>query len=148
MSIQIKSLLCVLTILLLSTTTHASSKSGEELIEAAKQRNAEAVVTLLEKEIDTNATQQDGATALHWAAHWNEFDTAKLLLEAGARPNVTNQYGVTPLFFTKLFLWASVVIWRNTPFFTKLFLWASVVIWRNTPFFHQTFPLGLCGHMA
>ena len=97
MSIQIKSLLCVLTILLLSTTTHASSKSGEELIEAAKQRNAEAVVTLLEKEIDTNATQQDGATALHWAAHWNEFDTAKLLLEAGARPNVTNQYGVTPL---------------------------------------------------
>ena len=35
MPIQIKSLLCVLTILLLSTTTHASSKSGEELIEAA-----------------------------------------------------------------------------------------------------------------
>ncbi len=94
---QIKSLLCVLTILLLPTAVHTSSQSSDQLIEAAKQRDAEAIVVLLEKGVDTNATQQDGATALHWAVHWNEFDTAKLLLEAGARPNITNQYGVTPL---------------------------------------------------
>jgi ankyrin repeat protein len=34
---------------------------------------------------------------LQWAAHWNDLETVKLLLAAGAKPNVANRYGVTPL---------------------------------------------------
>ena len=36
-------------------------------------------------------------TALHWAAHWNDLETVKALLAAGAKANVANRYGVTPL---------------------------------------------------
>jgi ankyrin repeat protein len=36
-------------------------------------------------------------TALHWAAHWNDLETVKVLLKAGATPKAANRYGVTPL---------------------------------------------------
>ena len=36
-------------------------------------------------------------TALHWAAHWNAHDTARLLIRAGANVNAANDLGVTPL---------------------------------------------------
>ncbi len=36
-------------------------------------------------------------TALHWAAHWDDLDTVKLLVKAGAKARVANRYGVTPL---------------------------------------------------
>ena len=41
--------------------------------------------------------EADGATALAWAAHWNDRETADLLVRAGADPNLANTYGVTPL---------------------------------------------------
>ena len=44
-----------------------------------------------------NAAQGDGATALAWAAHWNDAETASLLIRAGADVNLANDYGVTPL---------------------------------------------------
>ena len=36
-------------------------------------------------------------TALAWAAHWNDLETADLLVRAGANPSLANDYGVTPL---------------------------------------------------
>ena len=44
-----------------------------------------------------DATEADGATALAWAAHRDNLETADLLLRAGANPNLANTYGVTPL---------------------------------------------------
>ena len=41
--------------------------------------------------------QADGATALHWAAHWDDVEMAALLLRAGARIDAANDFGVTPL---------------------------------------------------
>ena len=46
---------------------------------------------------DVNVAQGDGATALHWAAHWDDVELAGLLLRAGARINAANDFGVTPL---------------------------------------------------
>src|SRR5579862_3794639 len=40
---------------------------------------------------------QDGATPLHWAAHWNDLTTADRLIHEGADVNAANEYGVTPL---------------------------------------------------
>ena len=72
--------------------------SGDlRLVEAVKGQNREAVRALLAEQLDVNATQGDGATALHWAAHWDELDTAELLIRAGANVNAANDYEVTPL---------------------------------------------------
>ena len=67
------------------------------LIEAVKTSNVEAVRSLLKERVDVNASQPDGATALHWAAHQNDVTAADLLIRAGARANVANDLGVTPL---------------------------------------------------
>ncbi|MBI3471384.1 MAG: ankyrin repeat domain-containing protein, partial [Candidatus Solibacter usitatus] len=41
--------------------------------------------------------QADGTTALHWAAHQEDLETAELLVRAGANVKAANRYGVTPL---------------------------------------------------
>src|SRR6202007_1369710 len=43
------------------------------------------------------AHEADGATALMWAAHWDDLDTATLLIRASANANAANDHGVTPL---------------------------------------------------
>jgi ankyrin repeat protein len=50
-----------------------------------------AIILLLQ------AAQPDGATLLHWAAHWDDLGTADKLIRVGADPNATNEYGITPL---------------------------------------------------
>src|SRR5258706_3412357 len=68
------------------------------LVTAAEQRDTKAVMALLKQGVDANTALPDGATALHWAAHWNEVALAKALTMAGADVNAANDYGVTPLF--------------------------------------------------
>lgn len=67
------------------------------LIDAAKQKNAAAVRTLLDQKAQVNAAGADGTTALHWAAHLSDVETAKALIQSGANVNAANRYGVTPL---------------------------------------------------
>jgi ankyrin repeat protein len=68
------------------------------LVEAVRSKDANAVRALLKSGIDVNAPQGDGATALHWAVHYDDIATADLLLRAGASTNAANDLGVTPLY--------------------------------------------------
>jgi ankyrin repeat protein len=56
------------------------------------------VRSLLKEKTDVNTSQPDGATALHWAAHRDDLETAELLIRAGAKVDAANDYGVTPIF--------------------------------------------------
>ncbi len=47
---------------------------------------------------DVNAAQADGTTALHWAARWDDLETAQLLIRAGAAAGAANHDGATPMF--------------------------------------------------
>jgi ankyrin repeat protein len=67
------------------------------LPDAVERRDAAAVRALLQQHIDVNAPQGDGTTALHWAARWDDLETAGLLLRAGADVDSKTDLGVTPL---------------------------------------------------
>jgi ankyrin repeat protein len=75
----------------------ASAAVDAPLADAAQRRDTEAVVTLLEHNIDVNASQADGMTALHWATQHDDVNAVKLLLSVGANAKAENEYGVTPL---------------------------------------------------
>jgi ankyrin repeat protein len=81
---------------LLAFTVQAAGGDGR-LTAAAKAKDEAAVATLLRQKLDANAAEPDGATALHWAAHWDDLKMAKALLAAGAKPNAANDYGTTPI---------------------------------------------------
>ena len=68
------------------------------LIDAVKASDRAAIRTLLQQRADVNATEPDGATALHWAARTNDLETAEMLIRARANVKAANRYGVTPLY--------------------------------------------------
>jgi ankyrin repeat protein len=72
--------------------------SDLRLIEAIRSHDTAAVRALLNARAAVNATQGDGATALHWAVHYDDAATVDLLIRAGARVNAANDVGVTPLY--------------------------------------------------
>ena len=78
----------------LSSTVAAQ---GDRLVDLARRQDRAAVRALVASGADVNVPQADGATALHWAAHWDDVEVAVLLLRAGARIDAANDFGVTPL---------------------------------------------------
>jgi ankyrin repeat protein len=62
-----------------------------------RNQDHQLVRALLSQHADVNATSADGSTALLWAAHWNDLETAGLLIRGGADANATNDFRVTPL---------------------------------------------------
>jgi ankyrin repeat protein len=73
------------------------ANANSRLAEAVKNQNKEAVRDLLRQQVDVNTPEDDGATALHWAAHLSDLESADLLIRAGANANAKNDYGITPL---------------------------------------------------
>src|ERR1700687_499703 len=66
------------------------------LVNAAAEQDTKAVRALLKQGVDVNAARADGATALLWAAHFNDRETLDLLLAAGAKVNTATPHGGTP----------------------------------------------------
>src|SRR5512143_383945 len=65
--------------------------------DAARRRDLASVRTLLAAHANPNLARADGATALHWAAHFDDLAMADLLIAAHADVNAANPYGVTAL---------------------------------------------------
>src|SRR6516225_2229170 len=75
----------------------AAETTNSRLVESARRQDQNGVRALLSQNADVNARSSDGSTALLWSAHWNDFETAGLLLGAGADANAANDFHVTPL---------------------------------------------------
>jgi ankyrin repeat protein len=86
----------LLTPLLVSAIMSGASRDLR-LVDAARARDTKAAERLIKQGVDVNLPQADGATALHWAAHWNDLALADALLRAGADPNAAEDGGVVPL---------------------------------------------------
>lgn len=77
--------------------TAVSAVSAGPLTDAVKRRDLGEVRALLADQVDVNARDGDGATALHWAASLDEAALVDELLAHGASPAAANDLGVTPL---------------------------------------------------
>ena len=77
---------------------YASSAFAQAPVaDAAMRSDAAEVRRLVQSGADVNATQADGATALHWAAYHGDASLASVLLAAGANVAVANRNGSTPM---------------------------------------------------
>src|SRR5499427_7925457 len=82
---------------ILQNSGYGAAGDATAAANAAQKRDMTTLRTLLHQDIDVNAAQPDGTTALHWAAHWNDMEAVNLLLRAGADSKATNRYGATPI---------------------------------------------------
>jgi len=82
----------------LSLASVSAAQTEPTLADAVQRRDSDAARTLLRLGVDVNGTPPDGASALIWAAHWDDLPLAELLLQAGADVNVSTSLGVTPLY--------------------------------------------------
>jgi ankyrin repeat protein len=70
----------------------------ETLADLIRSGNREAVLAAITSpDIDVNAAEPDGSTALLWATYKVDHEVVRALLKAGAKANVTNRYGSSPL---------------------------------------------------
>ncbi len=76
---------------------HLGGAAASDVADAAMKRNVAALRVLLQQKADVNAPQSDGATALHWAVHFDDLEMVQLLIVAGANAKAANRFGVTPL---------------------------------------------------
>ena len=83
-----------LAVLLGASSLMASAKSP--LADAAEKSERATIRTLLKQHSDVNAPQADGMTALHWAAHLDDLEIARLLVKAGAMQASREPHGVAP----------------------------------------------------
>lgn len=72
-------------------------ESKLQIVSAVKRKDMSALRALLEQGADVNVPEGDGATALHWAAYWDDLETVSRLISAGANVNAVNDLMVTPL---------------------------------------------------
>ena len=70
---------------------------GASLLDAAQSNDIDSAIMSIDRGVGVNTTSPDGATALHWAAHWGTTDLAERLLSAGALVDASNELGITPI---------------------------------------------------
>ncbi|PZP50348.1 MAG: hypothetical protein DI598_05765 [Pseudopedobacter saltans] len=74
-----------------------------QIHQAALESDYESALKLINLKVDLNKLDSDGHTALHWAVFRGDVNFVKILLEAGANPNVISADGVTPKWRAKDF---------------------------------------------
>lgn len=70
---------------------------NEQLFQAVKANDIEAVKDVIEKGADLKCQGEYGWTPLHMASYWERAEIAKILINNGAPMNAQNKCGITPL---------------------------------------------------
>src|ERR1700745_2610678 len=75
----------------------AAAAADDTLAGLIQAGNRDAALKKIADGANVNAAQGDGTTPLHWAVYKIDVDLARTLLERGAKPDVVNSYGSSPL---------------------------------------------------
>ena len=75
----------------------ATAEAEPAIVDAAMNGDLKTVRTLV-RQVDVDAAQQDGMTALLWAVQRRDHAMIDVLLEAGANHGLTNRTGASPLY--------------------------------------------------
>jgi ankyrin repeat protein len=79
----------------------APLRAGEPpLVDAVRVGRLDVARALVQQGADVNATDTEGATALHWATHLDDLPAVTFLLDAGADARARTRYGMTPLWLS------------------------------------------------
>ena len=71
--------------------------SEKQLLKAAETGNWVQIANLIRQNVNIDAVDEDGWTALCWATGKGHTKVAEVLIEAGANPNHRTNYDSTPL---------------------------------------------------
>lgn len=80
---------------LIIPTIAMAQETLSDLIRAGQREAVLAAITSPDIEID--AKEPDGSTALHWASYTVDHELVRALLDAGAQADITNNYGSSPI---------------------------------------------------
>lgn len=81
----------------IGTVASLRAVAAPDVAAASREGSIAAVRAALAAGADANAAEQDGTSALLWAAYHSSPELVSLLLAAGADPNAANAFDVTPL---------------------------------------------------
>ena len=90
------------------------------LVEAIKAGNRASALALMAKNVDVNAAEPDGTTALHWAVQQNDLELVTRLIRAGAKVNVKNDFGSTPM--------SEAAVVASAPLLAALLAWLTLSV--------------------
>jgi len=98
LSIRAPSLAAAIGVLSLAAAFSSAASGPQALTDLIRAGNREAVLAAITSpDIDVNAADPDGSTALLWATYAVDHELVRALLKAGAKAQVRNHFGSTPL---------------------------------------------------
>ena len=90
---QVRKLIAISAIAVLSLGVALGAQAQAPIANAAQAGDRETVRALLKKGADVNGAQGDGTTALHWAAIKGDAEMTRMLVTAGANVRATTRLG-------------------------------------------------------
>src|SRR5437867_2410681 len=88
---------CVLYTMALTCFAQSNSAPADRLADRIEAGDRKAALEMIQRNAPVNATQPDGSTPLHWAVYRVDEELVKALLARGAKADVVNSYGSSPL---------------------------------------------------
>jgi ankyrin repeat protein len=93
-----KAVFAVTGLLALGASFTDAALGAQSLADLIRDGNREAVLAAITSpDINVDAAEPDGSTALLWATYQVDHELVRALLKKGAKVNVTNDYGASPL---------------------------------------------------
>src|SRR6187431_525408 len=97
MSFKPFQLLIAVTCVVSAMSVTGYSQSNSLLADRIEAGDRKAALEMIGRNSPVNAAQPDGSTPLHWAVYRVDDELVKTLLARGAKADVVNAYGSSPL---------------------------------------------------